>query len=62
MRNYEKSSMIFSFVKVVKNNIWGKQQKEFQWSQYEANNIEIVLKSNKIKMFINNNDNAFLSM
>lgn len=24
MRNYEKDSTIFSFVKVVKNNIWGK--------------------------------------
>jgi len=54
--------MIFSFVKVVKNNIWGKEQKEFQWFQYEVNTIEIVMKSNKIKMTINNDENVFLSM
>ena len=56
MRNYEKNLIIFSFVKLVKNKFIGKEQKEFKWNQYECNKIEIVLKSNKIKLSINNNE------
>ena len=55
MRNYEKNLIIFSFVKLVKNNFFGKEQKEFKWNQYESNKIEIVLKTNKIKLSVNNN-------
>lgn len=39
MRNYEKDVMIFSFVKFVKNDIWGKEQKQFVWNQYQVNTI-----------------------
>jgi hypothetical protein len=49
-------------VKFVKDDIRVKEQKEIRWNQYESNVLEIIIKSNKIKLFINQDEPNCLSI
>lgn len=49
-------------MKFVKDDIRVKEQKEIRWNQYESNVLEIIIKSNKIKLFINQDEPNCLSI
>ena len=62
MRNYVKHEIILSFIKVEKEMIWGKEQKEFRWNQYKTNSITMTIDKKTISLWVNNKLNDCLHL